>query len=79
MSPADHIQSALTAALAHELAGHSVRAASCVLVAAIPVLRGQVSWAGVQAVASSWLAQTTEGVVQSGHGSEEIHSSAREH
>lgn len=77
MTVEEHIHSALTAALAHNLAGSTARSTACVLAAAVPVLAGRVSLETVHRVAIRWLSQVTGSVVISGHGQEEIHPPPR--
>lgn len=52
MTAEEHIHAAMTAALAHRLAGHPARATACVLLATVPVFAGLISWQAVQRVAS---------------------------
>jgi len=74
----EHIQVALTAALAHDLAGHPARSAACVLLAAVPVFGGLVGWQSVQRLAAEWVSRAHPSVVGSGHAPRSIHPPARQ-
>lgn len=67
MTAEEHIQGALTAALAHDLAGHPARSAACVFLAAVPVFGGLVGWKSVQRLAAEWVSRARPSVVGSTH------------
>lgn len=77
MTPAEHIHNSLDAALLDHLAGQPLRAASLVLVAAVPVFRGLIDWQGVQDVAKAWLARVDQIVVGSPHASQALKADPR--